>query len=179
MLRIFNKKKILFKALVVGTIGAFMGSFSLPYIAFAYGQVRVPAGTVVNVATNAVITPETVKMGDTVDLSVTSDVVVDGKVVIKAGAKASGEVIQSKNRNYVGIPAKIGIAVRSVQAVDGTTIILSGSKLVEGKDKMVTSIGLSLICCILFAAMKGGDASIPAGTSIQATVAVTTPVTTQ
>lgn len=179
MLRVFKKREVLFKSIIVGTIAAMIGSLSLPYIAVASAQVQVSAGTPVNVATNAVITPETVNMGDTVDLSVTSDVVVDGKVVIKAGAKARGEVIQSKNRNYIGIPAKIGIAVRSVQAVDGTTIMLSGSKVVEGKDKMVTSIGLSLILCILFAAMKGGDASIPAGTPILSTVAVTTSVAIQ
>ncbi len=175
--KVFRKKGILFKALVIAAIGVFMGGFTLPYIAFAQSNVMVPAGTTVIVTTNAVIDPETVNMGDEVEFSVTSDVVVDGRVVIRAGARASGEVTVAKKRNYVGIPAKIGISVRSVQAVDGTTVMLSGSKVVEGQDKMVTSIGLSLICCILFAGMKGGDASIPAGTSITATVAVTTSVT--
>jgi len=61
-----------------------------------------------------------------------------------------------------------------VQAVDGTTVMLSGTKVVKGKDKMLTSIGLSLICCILFAGMKGGDASIAAGAPITCTVAITT-----
>lgn len=179
MRKVFRKKGMLFKTLVIATIGAFMGSFTLPYISFAYGAVQVPAGTAVTVVTNTAITPETANMGDTVNLSVTSDVVVDGKVVIKAGAQASGEVISAKKRNYLGIPAEIGISIRSVQAVDGTTVMLSGSKVIKGQDKMMTSIGLSLICCILFAGMKGGDVSIPAGTSITAIVAATTSVTTQ
>lgn len=116
------------------------------------------------------------KLPDTVNLSVTSDVVVDGKVVVKADAQTSGEVIFAKKRNYVGIPAEIGISIRSVQAVDKTTVILSGSKVIKGQNKMVTSIGLSLICYILFAGMKGIEVSIPAGTQITAMVAVTTSV---
>lgn len=116
------------------------------------------------------------KLPDTVNLSVTSDVVVDGKVVVKADAQTSGEVISTKKRNYVGIPAEIGISIRSVQAVDKTTVILSGSKVIKGQNKMVTSIGLSLICYILFAGMKGIEVSIPAGTQITAMVAVTTSV---
>ena len=172
MLRMFNKKGRLSKAVAIGIISAFMANFSLPSIAFA--GVKIPAGTPVIVAVNAAITPEAVNIGDAVELSVTSDVVIDGKVVIKAGARASGEVINAKKRNYIGIPSEIAISVRSVQAVDGTTVMLSGTKVVKGKDKMLTSIGLSLICCILFAGMKGGDASIAAGAPITCTVAITT-----
>jgi len=172
MLKMFNKKGGLSKAVAMGIIGVFMANFSLPGMAFA--GVKIPAGTPVIVAVNTILTPEAVNIGDAVELSVTSDVVVDGKVVIKAGARASGEVTNAKKRNYIGIPSEIAISVRSVQAVDGTTVMLSGTKVAKGKDKMVTTIGLSLICCILFAGMKGGDASIAAGTPITCTVAVTT-----
>jgi len=87
------------------------------------------------------------------------------------GAKAIADVMEAKSRNLIGIAAKLGIALRSVEAVDGSLIPITGSKVAAGKDKMVASIGLSLICCILFALMKGGDATIPSGTQINAIVA--------
>lgn len=126
----------------------------------------VPAGTLVPLSTVAPLNPELVAMGDTVMFVVARDVVVNSKVVIKAGATARGEVTASKNNNLIGIAGKMGIAAKSVEAVDGSTIMLTGSKNVDGKDKMVVSIGLSLICCVLFALMKGGDAEIPAGSEL-------------
>jgi len=148
----------------------------LTHVAVAQEAVKVPSGTVVTLRTMTPLTPEQLNVGDLVILAVVSDVVVDGKVVIKAGAEARGEITSSKSRNMIGIAARIGLSVRSVTAVDGSTIPLFGTKLAEGKSKMTVSIGLSLVCCILFALMKGGDATIPAGTQIQATVAGTTSV---
>lgn len=177
MYTLIRGRGIAFQLLVVGTLFTFVWTFMLPHEVVAQEKVQIPAGTVVVLKTNSTLTPEQLKVGDTVQLSVVSDVVIDGKVVIQAGASAMGEITSSKERGMIGIAAQIGLVVRSVQAVDGTTVFLSGSKLVEGKDKMVMSIGLALICCILFALMKGGEASIPAGTQIQATVAGTTTVT--
>jgi len=123
--------------------------------------------------------PEGLHAGDTVRLAVVSDVTVDGRVVIKAGAPVVADVVDAQGRNMIGIAAKIGIALRTVEAVDGTQILVSANKFAEGKDKMIMSIGLSLICCILFALMKGGDASIPAGTEIIAATATATQVEVQ
>ncbi len=172
-------RSIAFQFLTIGTLFAFMWTFLLPQEAIAQQKVQIPAGTAVLLKTNTTLTPEQLNVGDTVDLSVVSDIVVDGEVVIKAGATARGEITTSKENNFIGIAAKIGLAVRSVQAVDGTTVPLSGTKLVEGKDRMVLSIGLALVCCILFGLMKGGDAFLPAGTQIGTTIAATTTVTVQ
>lgn len=179
MIALRTRRGVAFQLVTVGTLLAFMWTFLLPHEAIAQQKVQIPVGTAVLLRTNTTLTPVQLKVGDTVELSVVSDVVVDGKVVIKAGAKARGEITTSKESNYIGIAAKMGLAVRSVQAVDRTTVPLSGSKLVEGKDKMVMSIGLSLVCCILFAVMKGGESSIPSGTQIECTVAGTTEVTVQ
>ena len=151
----------------------FIWTFLVSPDVIAQQQVQVPVGTAVTVKTTTTLTPEQYNIGDTVELSVVSDVIVEVKVVVKAGAVAKGEIIAAKTRNLIGIPAKIGVSLRSVQAVDGTTVLLSGSKVIEGKDNMVASIGLALVCCILFALMKGGEASIPEGTQIDGTVAGT------
>jgi len=149
------------------TIATFCWCFVLPHSAFAR-DVELPAMTSVNVITSAPILPDQVNVGDQISLQVGSDVEVDGVVVIKSGARVLARVTQAKSNGMIGIPAAIGIVLESVEAVDGTMIAISGSVTQEGKDKMVISIGLALICCILFALMKGGLAEIPAGTSIMA-----------
>jgi hypothetical protein len=42
---------------------------------------------------------------------------------------------------------------------------------------MVVSIGLSLVCCILFALMKGGEATIPSGTMLEGATTMAVDVT--
>jgi hypothetical protein len=174
---IYLKHSLKFKVLSLILTVFFIITFICPLDIFAQTKVEIPAGKVIAVRTNTVISPDKFRVGNTVYLSAVSDVTIDGNVVIKSGASAKGEVTISKELNYIGIPAKIGIAVRSVQAVDGSTIMVSGSQSIEGKDKMVSSIGLSLVCCILFALMKGGDAIIPSGTQIDCTVSSTVSIT--
>ena len=167
----------LFKYLVRITIVAFVSAFVLPPEAIASPiEVKIPAGTTVILKTNTTLIPNSLNPGDTISLSVVNDVIVDGSVVIAAGAAAKGEITNAKDRGMIGIAAEIGFTIRSVQAVDGSTVMLSGAKNVSGKDKMVLSIGLALVCCILFAVMKGGDANIPSGTQIEAMVASTTTI---
>jgi len=158
------------------TVCCFAWTFLFAKNCLAQTGTQIPSGTVVIVKTNTTLTPEQLNIGDTVDLSVVNDVVIDGKVVIAAGAAARGEIVSAKKRNFIGIAGKIGMVLQSAQAVDGSSVQIRGSKIVEGEDKMVMSIGLSLICCILFALIKGGEAVVPAGVQIEAQVSSTTTV---
>ena len=143
-------------------------------------SVKVPSGTSVTIQLNETVSPEVKKTGDPVSMSVVNDVRVGERVVIEAGAKVNGEVLASETRNFAGIPAKIAIAVRSVEAVDGTQIMLSAtSKRAEGKSKMLPSIALTILCCLLFLLWKGEDASIAVGTQIVASTAQRVTVTVE
>ncbi len=159
-----------FKGIVSMILFAFTTTFVLPVnaaaAAFDEKKVTVVSGTAVVLETVKDITTKDVKVGDKVTLSVSNDVIVEGEVVIKKGTIALGEVVVSQKNGAVGAPGKLGISIRSVPAVDGTNIVLSGSKNVEGKSKQTESIVLTLLCCILFLIMKGDDASISKGTSI-------------
>ena len=179
MIALTKGRSFVFQLLAVGTLFVFMWTFLLPHEAIAAREVRIPAGTVVILQTITTLTPEELRVGDTVDLMVVSDVFVDEKIAIGAGAKANGEITISRERNFIGIAGKIGLTIKSVQAVDGTMVLLSGRKISEGKDKMVMSIGLSLVCCILFALMKGGEVSLETDMQIEATVPVMTSVMIQ
>jgi len=172
-----------FKGLISLLLVTFSSSFILPLKAAAMvldeKKVTVVTGTAVILETVKDITTKDVNVGDKVSLSVSNDVIVDGEIVIKKGTIAFGEVVVSQKIGAVGAPGKLGISVRSVPAVDGTNIILSGSKNVEGKSKQAESIVLTLLCCILFLVMKGEDATIKKGANIEtyvlsnATVTVT------
>lgn len=172
-------RRLIFKTVSMISLACFACVLFLPCPGLAQQKVTIQAGTVVMLRTTTALTPESLNVGDVITLAVVSDVLVDGKVVIKAGAGARGEITEAKTRNLIGIPAKLGLSVRNVEAVDGTTIPVMGAKMVEGKSKMAVSIGLSLICCILFALMKGGEAVIPAGTQIQVEIAGTTVITVE
>ena len=152
--------------------------YLIPYELLAQGSIQIPIGTSVVLKTVTTLTPEQYKIGDTVNLAVVSDVIVNGKVVIKAGAMATGEINSSKVPGMVGSPAQIGLTLRSVRAVDGTSVLLTGSKYIEGKDNMATAIVVTILCCILGLMMKGGEALIPVGVQISATVTSSVSVTT-
>jgi len=132
------------------------------------GMIR--AGTSVVVRTVTKVTPKEYQVGDKVRLVVVADVKVDGEVVINAGAGALGEVIVANNRGMAGIPAKIGIKVYSATAVDGSEILLTGNKVVEGKSNTANTVVCAVLCTPFALLFSGGSAVIPANDIIEATV---------
>lgn len=131
--------------------------------------VSVPVGTAVLVVFNEAVDPAMAVPGQTVTLSVVNPVVIDGATVIKAGAPVLAEVTAAEKRGVVGKPAKIGVTLHYATAVDGTNIPLNGLKQVEGENKQTTSLVVTILCCGFGLLMKGGTATIPAGSQIQAT----------
>lgn len=155
----------------------FIYSMIVPDFLLAETKITIPVGTLVTLRTTSELNPKYLNVGDRVILKVANDVKIDGKVVIAAGASARGEITAKKNQGLAGVNARIGLAVRSVEAVDGTAVSLYGSKMAEGESKTTESVILTVLCCILFLLMKGQDANIPAGTLIDCEVAGATEIT--
>jgi hypothetical protein len=86
-------------------------------------MVALSAGTVVNVSLNEAIDAETVSVGNSLDFFVRSNVTVNGKVVIAAGATATGWVKSVKKCNN-GKSYEITITVENAMAVDGQMVNL-------------------------------------------------------
>ena len=128
------------------------------------------SGAVVKCTVSEDISPVTTTVGQRITLRVSEAVKVNGVTVIEAGAPVQAEVTQAQKQGSIGKPAIIGISLRSVTAVDGDVIALSGQKVLEGESKQSTSLVVTILCCVLGLLMKGGPASIPAGTNIDATV---------
>lgn len=157
---------------------SFVFMCALPPSASASEIVKVQGGVSVVLRTSQNIMPTTVQVGDPIDLIVANDVKVKNKVVIKAGARAVGTVSESSKANFLGIPGKVRIELHSVEAVDETSISIRGGKSVEGEDKMVLTIVLTLICLPFFL-IKGGNAVVASGGTIDAVTVGTSEVTVE
>jgi len=143
----------------------------LPVLAFSEAaKVQIPVGTVVDLAFEATLSPTTAAVGQSVNLKVANDVKVNGQIVIAAGATATGEVTQASKAGAVGKEAQIGVTVKQVQAVDGTIVPLTGTKVVSGESHQTSSIVITILCCILGLLQHGGKAEIAAGSALRATV---------
>lgn len=130
--------------------------------------VAVPWGTEVVAKFIDDVEPSKIQVGDNLLLAVDKDVVVDGQVVIKQGARIRAEVADSKKKGYAGQSGRVRITFRSVAAVDGQEISLSGSKSKQGEDSMVQTIVLGTICCPLFLFSKGEEGIIKSGQTVSA-----------
>jgi len=81
------------------------------------------AGTPITVTLNQTVSSANAQVGNTVEFMVRNDVVVNGKIVIAAGAMAEGWV-KNVQRACPGSPARLVITVESAQAVDGSRVFL-------------------------------------------------------
>jgi hypothetical protein len=90
-------------------------------VASVYQMVVLSAGTNVSLALNESFDAEEVATGNAIDFQVRSNVTVNGKVVIAAGATATGWVKKVK-KSSDGKSIEITITVESVMAVDGQSV---------------------------------------------------------
>ena len=91
-------------------------------------QYTVPSGTSISVQLPAAISTKTAKVGERVSANLTSDLVVDGKVIAKAGALLQGsvsEVISGSNK--IGGTPTLGLTFDNLTLADGSDKMVSGS----------------------------------------------------
>ncbi|MBQ7551236.1 MAG: hypothetical protein IJT04_06895 [Bacteroidales bacterium] len=107
---------------------------------------------------------------------VSNDVMKDGKVVIAAGTPVVLD-IQSEKRRGLGQPETIKVKPVSTTDVNGHVVPLNGAEKSDiGKNRHGAAVTCGVIFGIitfpvglLFLCIKGGHASIPAGTQMVAT----------
>lgn len=151
------------------TLSLFVWTWLVAPTAVSAKTIEVPAGTTVLCAFSTAIEPSTATVGQRLTLRVVDAVKVDGVVVIEAGAAVTAEVTRSQKKGAVGKPAVIGVTLFSVAAVDGSSIPLTGQKVIEGESKQTSSLVITILCCVLGLLQKGGDATIPEGSQINGT----------
>jgi len=88
----------------------------------------VPAGTSIEVQLPATITTKTAKVGDRISASLTQDLVVDGKVVARAGNLLQGSVneVISGSKKIGGTPT-LGLTFDNLTLADGSDATVNGT----------------------------------------------------
>ena len=152
-------------------------AFSFLFMSFTMkgdGSVVLNAGTNVSLETVSMIQSDMVSVGQTIDFRVKYDVKVDNKTVIAAGSIAKGQVMRAQKAKGLGKEGFVEIQIKSVTAVDGQEVFLTGGNVYqEGEDKQTLSILLGVFVCILFLTMKGKNAQVPPSYQISSSVATT------
>ena len=85
----------------------------------AAAQVVVPDGTKVRVRLDQTLSSATAEEGQTVELSVTDAIVVDGVAVVAEGARGTGTVVIAQEKRRMGRAGKLDFSVDRVRAVNG------------------------------------------------------------
>lgn len=123
--------------------------------------VTVPAGTPIPLTIDNLISSQTSIAGSQVFATVQRDVIVNGQVVIRSGARCIGIVTNATKAGVVGSAGAISISITSVTAIDGTQVpLLHANTSAIGEDKLVTSLVVTLFC-VLGLLLKGSEGMIP------------------
>lgn len=138
---------------------------------------RLPVGTPVKVELVDQVSSEVQKPGDTFALRLAAPLVVDGKVVLRAGTPGVGEVIESTGPRIGGKAAKVVLAA-SYLTSGRVQVPLDGLQLAgSGRDRTRISQGLGVAGLaiaplgIVGIVAPGGEVVIPAGAVGEARVA--------
>lgn len=172
MKRLLNKSLVV-RPLVAITILAFM---NLSFTVADKKEVVLRAGTLVPLETMNEINTKYVTAGQMIDFKVTSPIIVNQNTVIPVGAIAKGQVTRFEKRGALGKGASLQVQIRNVTAIDGSVVMLTGGDMSErGRSILAWTIVLTILCaCPIFLVLPGGNAVIPAGRSVSATVATDT-----
>jgi hypothetical protein len=137
----------------------------------------VPAETVVEVELVNPVSTKVQKSGDTFALRLAAPLIVNGEIVLRAGAPGVGDVVESEKPGMGGKAAKLVLAARYLDQRHGR-VPLQGLQLsAAGRDNSSAAnvVGLTGIAFaplgLIGLAVTGGDVVFPAGTSATAKVA--------
>lgn len=130
----------------------------------------IPAATGVILGVIGDVSTKNYREGDAVPLQVTSPVRVKDTVVIRGGTPARGLVAVAHAASSWGGAGELVIEAKSVQAIDGTEILLTGATSRHGETSHGTSaavaVGTGILCLPLAltgAAVKGEEGRVMTG----------------
>lgn len=145
--------------------------------AFAQTQMtEIKAGTVVELQSAKTVYARDVEIGDNVKFTVVSDVRNGGQVLVPAGTLADGVVTEAKKSSLAGTKGRLSVDLKSLTLSDGTTVPLSGTVRVTGKNRTPLAVITALFVwpCIF---IPGTKAVLTEGYGARATVVANTEIT--
>lgn len=112
---------------------------------------------------------KTVVVDDPLNFSVAEDVVVDGRVLVKAGAPAIGRVRQAKPAGMLGRGAQLALDLQYMK-VGRIRVPLRGSQARVGQDKKGEVVALVVVFGLSGLVKHGSEIEVKEGTVITAYV---------
>lgn len=140
--------------------------------------VTIFSGTPIELETMYPINGKNVRAGQTLDLRVKYDLVINGQKVISAGAPAKVIVSVAKNSKMMGKGGELELLPQYVQTVDGQFLAVTGMPAnfdAKGRKGLAWG-GLAAgavtggVGFLVLPFIKGKTVEVPAGTSIQCSV---------
>ena len=133
------------------------------------GELFLEAGTPILLRFKVSVTSEGTRVGQMVGLEVAEDVYSNGRVVIRKGTPAEGQIIRCETRQYAGEPGVISIANFFVLPRNNEKIRLDGVLRIGGEDKPESRV--LGYCCLFGYLIKGGSALIEEGQTVRTVLA--------
>jgi len=135
----------------------------LCFTVFAKAQpIKLQDGTQVDIITTQAISSKSAKEGEQIIFQMAEDVMVDGKIVIKANSIVKGEVTEVEKAKMLGKAGKLEFSLDYAKAVDGQNIRLRATKALEGKGNEGGAIAGAIFFAPL-ALIKGKEVTIEKG----------------
>jgi hypothetical protein len=165
-------KRLVASILALGAFAALsaLPAFAAPQPASAARCCRVPPGTLVEVQLVDEVSTKVQKAGDTFALRLARPLIVNGRVVLRAGTPGVGQIVESAKPGMGGKAAKLVLAAEYLTQ-RGAHVPLHGLQLAAvGRGNVAASevMGIGAIAFaplnIVAFAIKGGDVVLPPGT---------------
>jgi hypothetical protein len=110
--------------------------------AVASAQLVVPDGTKLRLRLDQTLSSATADEGQTVELSVTDAIAVDGVTVVQEGARASGTVVLAQEKRRMGRAGKLDFSVDRVRSVNGQWLPVRYTLTKKEGDSKAVSTGV-------------------------------------
>lgn len=123
----------------------------------------IPDGTEIRLRLKHPVSSATAQEEDAVILEAADDVIVDGEVVIAAGAEAYGRVTDARPRRGFGRRGKLDFTIDVVEAVNGANVPLRTERSLRGGDRYTKAGVVTLIAGPFGIFVKGKNVEVPAG----------------
>lgn len=176
--RLDSLERIMFGSSTTGPVDTRIGK--LLKLALVNGwpdvsEITVAKDTLVKIKISEELGTKKSRVGDPVSFQASSDVFVDGKLIIAKGAMGLGSVTKVEPSRNFGRDAKLEISFDSITAIDGTTVpTFLGDKAKEETKSMAKAAGATVAGLVLLgpigvvggAFVHGQDINLPAGTEV-------------
>ena len=141
------------------------------YYAPAAPATVVPANTEVTLKMNQEVTTKgkTWSEGDTFELSVVHDVLLDAYIVIPRGTRAVGRITWLTSKGAFGKSGKMDVELEYIE-LGGRRIPINGTYRQEGEGNTVATVGGVIAAGVFAGFITGKSARIPQGREMTATL---------